>query len=155
MFGLVFWNKSIAINWKYLFIQQYLFLKEEGESGDDDDPPLRGRRKLLKAIASPSCSWALLPIQPLILCPLSKVFRVIHSSACLYILFCVNFFKTRSAGDLWAPTYSWRHFRPQDFVLQTIKNKLAKDRKTRKSPGSLSLKKFWPGKLWVEIFFSS
>ena len=31
-----------------------------------------------------------------------------------------------------------------------ISNKLAKARKTRKSPGSLGLKKFGPGKLWVE-----
>ena len=29
-------------------------------------------------------------------------------------------------------------------------NKLAKARKTRKSPGTLGLKKFWPGKLWVK-----
>ena len=31
-----------------------------------------------------------------------------------------------------------------------IKNKLAKARKTCKLPGTHSLKKFWPGKVWVE-----
>ena len=30
------------------------------------------------------------------------------------------------------------------------KNKLAKARKTRKSPGTLGFKKFGPGKLWVQ-----
>ena len=29
-------------------------------------------------------------------------------------------------------------------------NKLAKARKTHKLPGTLGLKKFWPGKLWVK-----
>ena len=36
------------------------------------------------------------------------------------------------------------------FVLHQEFNKLAKAWKTRKSPGSLGLKKFGPGKLWVE-----
>ena len=31
-----------------------------------------------------------------------------------------------------------------------LKNKLAKARKTRKSPGTLGLKKFGPGKLWFK-----
>ena len=33
-----------------------------------------------------------------------------------------------------------------------LKNKLAKARKTRKSPGTLGLKNFGPGKLWFEKF---
>ena len=33
---------------------------------------------------------------------------------------------------------------------RSLKNKLAKARKTRKSPGTLGLKKFGPGKLRVE-----
>ena len=33
-----------------------------------------------------------------------------------------------------------------------LKNKLAKARKTRKSPGTLDLKRFGPGKLWVKNF---
>ena len=42
---------------------------------------------------------------------------------------------------------------------KVIKNKLAKARKTRKSPGTLSLKKFGPGKLlvgkvWAQFFVS-
>ena len=35
------------------------------------------------------------------------------------------------------------------FCIKNL-NKLAKARETRKSPGSLSLKKFGPGKLWVK-----
>ena len=35
-----------------------------------------------------------------------------------------------------------------------LKNKLAKARKTRKSPDTLGLKKFGPGKLWVEKVWS-
>ena len=35
-------------------------------------------------------------------------------------------------------------------INNLMKNKLAKARKTRKSPGMLSLKKFGPGKLWFK-----
>ena len=34
--------------------------------------------------------------------------------------------------------------------LNTAINKLAKAQKTRKSPGTIGLKKFGPGKLWVK-----
>ena len=37
-------------------------------------------------------------------------------------------------------------------VTGSTKNKLAKARKTRKSPGTLDLKRFGPGKLWVKNF---
>ena len=49
----------------------------------------------------------------------------------------------------------WRWIQPLDKTARGRKvtlskiNKLAKARKTRNSPGTLGLKKFWPGKLWV------
>ena len=38
-------------------------------------------------------------------------------------------------------------------VIVLSGNKLAKARKTRTSPGTLGLKKFWLGKLWVNKVF--
>ena len=46
----------------------------------------------------------------------------------------------------------WRSFFRNKFTRKTLRNKLAKARKTRKSPGTLDLKRFGPGKLWVKNF---